>query len=303
MEFLLCVKVEQSIIRDDMGRQNASAVKVGIALSGGSTLGIAHIGVLKALIGYGIPIDCISGTSAGSVVATGFAFGLSIDRMIELSKDLDWKKISRMSYSKLGLRTNKPMEDYIIAELGDVKIEKSPIPLAIVSTDIETFETVTFTRGKVTDAVRASTCIPGYFVPVEIKGRMFVDGGTSENLPLGALEKMGATIKIGVNLAAHPMKSRPKTMFGVLMNSVISLAHHRNVALSSQADILIEPNLAKFDFMKFKDAELMMDEGYRSARKMIPIIKEMIELQQQKSSLMGKVKSFFKLNKLGIRYP
>jgi NTE family protein len=223
--------------------------------------------------------------------------------MIELSKDLDWKKISRMSYSKLGLRTNKPMEDYIIAELGDVKIEKSPIPLAIVSTDIETFETVTFTRGKVTDAVRASTCIPGYFVPVEIKGRMFVDGGTSENLPLGALEKMGATIKIGVNLAAHPMKSRPKTMFGVLMNSVISLAHHRNVALSSQADILIEPNLAKFDFMKFKDAELMMDEGYRSARKMIPIIKEMIELQQQKSSLMGKVKSFFKLNKLGIRYP
>ena len=112
---------------------------VGLALSGGSTLGIAHVGVLKAFAEEGIPIDYVSGTSAGSLVAGCHAFGMTPDQMEETMKTLNWRKLSRFAYSRLGVRSNKPMEAFLTDLLGDVDMDKAQIPLAMAEAWMRVF--------------------------------------------------------------------------------------------------------------------------------------------------------------------
>lgn len=265
---------------------------VGLALSGGSTLGIAHVGVLKALAEEGIPIDFISGTSAGALVAGCHAFGMTPDQMEETMKSLNWRKLSRFAYSKLGVRSNKPMEAFLIDLLGDVDIDKALIPLAIVATDIVTHEKVILRHSRLVDAVRASTCIPGYFTPVEVNGRLLVDGWLTENLPLSPLKDFGADIIIGVNLAVNPPHVRPEHLLDVVSASFSMLARARDQHYLQDVDVLIEPELTRFDSAKFKDVEHIMEEGYRAAKNAMPQIR--IALGKRKKRTRGKVHSWFR---------
>jgi NTE family protein len=213
------------------------------------------------------------------------------DEMVKVSMKLDWKKISKFSYSKLGLNSNKPMAVLITDFLGDVKIENAKMPLAIVATNIENYEKVVLRKGDLKTAVRASTCIPGFFAPVEFEGHLLVDGALSENLPLSPLENMGAEIKIGVNLNSNPVSVKPKNIIDVLVNSYTVMSRHRDLNLSEKTDILIEPDLNKFDFKEFKNMQAIMDEGYEETLKAIPLIKE--KIAEIEKSIPEK-KSFFK---------
>ncbi len=269
--------------------------KVGLALGGGSTYGVAHIGALVALTEAKIPIDCISGTSAGALVAACFAFDMPLDEMATLTKTLNWKKFSRFAYSTMGLRSNEPMNAFITDALGNVKIEDAHIPLAIVATNIETLEMVTFRSGPLQPAVRASTCIPGLFVPVEIDGAQLVDGGLTENVPLTALNEMGATLKIGINLINNKTISKPKNVFDILVASFQILSSHRDQNVPVHADIIIEPDLSPFDSMSFKNGEGMYNAGYSAAKKAIPLILEKLQTTEKKSeSLLTKFFSLWK---------
>lgn len=266
---------------------------VGLALSGGSTLGIAHVGVLKAFAEEGIPIDYVSGTSAGALVAGCLAFGMTPDQMEETMKTLNWRKLSRFAYSRLGVRSNKPMEGFLTDLLGDVDMDKALIPLAIVATDIVKHEKVILRHSRLVDAVRASTCIPGYFVPVEVNGRLLVDGWLTENLPLSPLKDFGADIIIGVNLAVNPPHVRPEHLLDVVSASFSMLARARDRHYLEDADILIEPELTRFDSSKFNDVEHIMEEGYLAAKKAIPAIKEKLHGKKRTRSLFSK--AFHKL--------
>lgn len=265
---------------------------IGLALSGGSTLGIAHVGVLKAFAEEGIAVDYISGTSAGALVAGCYAFGMTPEQMEETMKSLNWRKLSRFAYSKLGVRSNKPMEAFLIDLLGDVDMDKSQIPLAIVATDIIKHEKVVLRHSRLVDAVRASTCIPGYFTPVEVNGRLLVDGWLTENLPLSPLKDFGADVIIGVNLAVNPPHVRPEHLLDVVSASFSMLARARDQHYLQDANVLIEPELTRFDSAKFKDVEHIMEEGYRAAMKAMPQIKAV--LGKRRSRTPGKVKRWFK---------
>ena len=276
--------------------KQTSPKKLGLALSGGSTYGTAHVGVLKCFANHGIKIDMVSGTSAGTMVAACFAFQMPIEEIAELARGLNWRKLSSFARSTLGINTNKKMGAFLTDTLGDVNIENATIPLAIVATNIETHEMVLMQRGSLREAIRASTCIPGLFVPVEHDGMLLVDGGLTENLPLTALEKMGADIKIGVDLAAYPQKYRPRNAFEVLMSSITVLHEHRDAALRHKADILIKPDLSRFNSNEFKELEAMIDEGYRAAEAVMPQIKKLLEPEKVpglfirlRSSLFGRL--------------
>lgn len=247
---------------------------IGLALSGGSTLGIAHIGVLKAFEEEGIAVDFISGTSAGALVAGCYAFGMTAAQMEEVMKSLNWRKLSRFAYSKLGVRSNRPMEAFLIDLLGDVDMDAAQIPLAIVATDIVKHEKVVLRHSRLVDAIRASTCIPGYFTPVEVNGRLLVDGWLSENLPLSPLKDFGADVVIGVNLTVNPPEVRPNHLLDVVSASFSMLATARDQHYLQDADILIEPELTRFDSSKFSDVEHIMQEGYSAAKHAIPHIRE-----------------------------
>ncbi|HEV3245232.1 MAG TPA: patatin-like phospholipase family protein [Candidatus Paceibacterota bacterium] len=268
-------------------------IKIGVALSGGSAWGVAHVGVLAALLKHGIAVDCIAGTSAGAVVAAPFAFGVPIETIEEGAKKIEWKQVARFAYSRLGIRTNAALAKLIRELLGDADIKDAKIPLAIVATDIEKGEEKIFREGDVAEAVRASSAIPGYFSPVDIDGTLYVDGGISENLPLSPLKAMGADFTIGINLAGPMDPGRPKNLGQVVARSFEVLYRSRDRLLVSNADILIEPNVASFRPRTFDEAGELYDEGFRAGEAAVPAIKmKLALLKAARSNFWQRVKEF-----------
>lgn len=269
--------------------------KVGLALSGGSALGICHVGAIKALKENKIPIDCVSGTSAGSIAATCLAFGIPIKKMAEISKKVSWSSVSKFGYSKMGLNSNRPVGEIINEIIGDAKIEDAHIPLAIVATDIDTGQKIVFRKGSVAEAVMASTCLPGLFVPVQIKGKKMVDGGLIENLPLSPLKEMGAEIRIGVDLGHWRTLKKSRNVLEVITNSYSILTGTQAAFIPGQAEILIEPHLEKFSSSDFDRADELMEEGYRAASSAISKIKNQLgDGIEYPESFMHKIIGFFK---------
>ncbi|HRZ34041.1 MAG TPA: patatin-like phospholipase family protein [Candidatus Moranbacteria bacterium] len=275
---------------------NNKKISIGLALSGGSALGAAHIGVIKALSENNIPISCVSGTSAGSIVASFLAFGVSLERMIEISKTIDWSTISEFRYSKMGLESNEPISEITIATIGDVNIEDAKIPLAIVATDIDTGKEVILRKGNVAKAIMASTCLPGIFIPIQNKGKKLVDGGLVENLPLSPLKSMGAEINIGVNLRHDNKKTR--NILDVISNAYNTLSKAQTILLDDQADLIIRPNVKKFDSFDFEKHDILIEEGYKATILMMPKIKERIFAPSSESkSFIQKIFDFWKFKK------
>lgn len=280
--------------------------KIGIALSGGSARGIAHIGVLQALIDHKIPISCIAGTSAGAIVATAFAFKVPMEKLQEKAKSLSWYSLPNFPTSALGLASNQSVKNIMEQFIGDADFSEAKIPLAIVATNIETGEKVVYSKGSVSLAVRASACIPGLFVPVEIDGLKMVDGGLSESLPLSPLQNMDADIKIGVNVIHWHSVRKVTNILDVLSNSVDIVAEHQKENPLDYADVIIEPNLSNFGASDFKKTDAIVAEGYRAATLKIPEIKKLIE--ERKRSLSAdqagaKPKTFLAKIRRWFRHP
>ena len=177
---------------------------IGLALSGGAARGMAHVGVLRALTENGIPIDCIAGTSAGSLVAGAFASGLSIDQIEDFGLKLRWRHIGRVTMSRLGVQSSERFEYDLRERLPITKFEELPIPFAAVATDLKTGVAVVMRdKGDVPFAIRASCTIPGWYVPViDEQGRQLVDGGLVAVIPSSVARALGADIVIAVDVNA-----------------------------------------------------------------------------------------------------
>jgi len=254
-----------------------SDIKIGLALGGGTALGFAHIGVLKAFEDEGVPIDFISGTSAGAIIGSLYAFGVSFKDIEDEANNLNWKKAAKIHPSKLSIATNDAVKKILEKHIGKkADISDAKIPLAIVATDIESGAKIIFKSGNVIDTVLASSCLPGLFAPVQIQGMMLVDGGIVENVPVSPLKGMGADVIAGVNLLKYRKYSRPENIMGVLSNSFDMINHKISTQpISGSAHILIEPNLSGYymgDIAKWRE---IADEGYKEAIKHIDAIKKL----------------------------
>ncbi len=237
--------------------------RIGVALSGGGALGIAHIGVLQSLADHDIAIDGIAGTSAGAIVAACHAFGVPMEKVVERIRELRWYAIPKLSFSGLGLFSHAALTSFIEDFLKDARIEDARIPLAIIATDLETGECETFTKGPLMSALTASASIPGIFVPVAIGDRLLVDGSLADNLPFAALKEMGADVRIGVNVNRWVSERRPKNLLDVTMRALEIAATYRGHA--GEGEVLIEPHLEAFTPSDFSKADGMIKEGYRAA--------------------------------------
>jgi NTE family protein len=231
----------------DVSRKN-----IGLALGGGAVLGAAHIGVLRAIDELNITVSHIAGTSIGSVVGSLFAFGKSWQEIEEIAVELDWLDISSMSISQYSLLSNKKISQIIKDNLGSVDIEDASIPLCIVATDISRGERVLLKQGDLVNAVMASTCIPGIFKPIESENRLLVDGGFTENVPVLAVQEMGAKFIIGVDLNAKFPFKKPVNIIELLMNSVQLALVNAAKLQTEKADIIIAPDLSAFNMYDTK---------------------------------------------------
>ena len=179
-----------------MRLQDKNRPRIGLALGGGAARGLAHLGVLKVLIEEKIPIDFIAGVSVGSIVAAGFAAGLSMEQLIQQAESVTWKHLSRWSLSLQGFNRNDRMADWLESLLPVSTFEELKVPLRVLATDLRTGKPVVLERGPLFPAIRASCAIPGLYVPVEVNGYLLADGYLTCNLPVQQVREMGANIVV-----------------------------------------------------------------------------------------------------------
>ena len=255
--------------------------RIGLALSGGSARGIAHVGVLKALAEYEIPISCIAGTSAGAIVAGSWASGMPLADIETMGRTLRWRDLGRMTMSRMGVQVNDRLENYLRNRLPVTRFEDLPIPLAVVATDLKTGTAVVMRdQGDVPFAIRASCAIPGWYVPVtDGEGRQLVDGGLVAGLPTGVVRAMGAemVIAVDVNAEGATFIGPTHSMLSVLLHSMLVVQRTAGLAQLEQADCVIMPRLGHIRWDEISRGEEFMAAGYEATVESMPEIRRLIE--------------------------
>ena len=254
--------------------------KIGLALSGGGARGFAHIGAVKSLIDNDIPIDLISGTSAGSFVGGVLASGLSIDEIIAIGKKISWFGVAGFSYSPRGLLSNAPMGKFINDNFPVLEFEKLPVPFAAVACDLETGDEVVLKdEGDLAEAIRASCAIPGVFMPVvDGKGRALIDGGVVSPMPTRAVREMGADIVIAVDLltCGSSFWGRPSTLLGTFFQSAMMMIRTASRNQHYRADIVIEPKIAHIRPDEIAKRDELIDLGEKAVLEKIDEIRTLL---------------------------
>ncbi len=245
--------------------QPPKRLRVGVALGGGFARGIAHLGVLSVLEKEHIPVDFLAGTSAGAMLAIAYASGHPISEIIAQARATRFKDFGNWRLSWMGLASNQKLEHYPRKYLGVTTFEELKIPLAIAATDLGKGEPVYFTSGPLGPALRASCAYPGMFVPVELDGRILVDGFLAAPVPVEALRKMGADVVIAIFLEAANNR-KPTSIVDVIGLSFSILQRHADLEWRRTADIIIEPVVKDFLWDDFEKTSELIAAGENAAR-------------------------------------
>lgn len=244
-----------------------NSTTLGLALGGGAVLGAAHIGVLQALDDRGLRVTHLTGTSMGALVASLYASGHSGKAIEHLAKDLRWPELTSFFPSRLGLFSMDRLQALLSRESGGRAIQDLDIRLALVATDIGTGERVVMARGDLASAACASACVPGLFVPVEREGRLLVDGGLVENLPVSPLKEWSVSPILAVDAHMGRTFHRPRTLPEVLGNALdMTMANHARLQ-KDDVDVLIAPDTASWSRSEMEDVPGLVREGYQAAQK------------------------------------
>ena len=242
---------------------------------------MAHVGVLRALLENDIRIDCVAGTSAGSIVGGAFAAGMSVDEIADFGRKLRWRHIGRLTLSRLGVQTNARLESFMRSRLPVTKFEDLPIPFAAVATDLKTGQAVVMKdKGDVAFAIRASCTIPGWYVPVpDAEGRQLVDGGLVAVIPSAATRALGAdtVIAVDVNSAGASFISSSGSLIGVLLQSMMVIQKSVSTQHCEMSDLVITPKVGHIRWDQVRRADELMLAGYEAGLESIPAIRKLID--------------------------
>ncbi|HEX7417102.1 MAG TPA: patatin-like phospholipase family protein, partial [Steroidobacteraceae bacterium] len=284
----------------------AARPRIGLVLSGGGARGTAHIGVLKVLDELHVPIDAIAGTSMGAVVGGLYASGFTGKEIDSIVSSLDWQDAFRDRPPRTDLTFRRKQEDQnflVKLPLGlrggrfllprgliqgqrlsqtlrrltlpvaqITNFDELPVPFRAVATDLETGDSVVMGSGDLTDAMRASLSAPGVFAPVERDGRLLVDGGLAENLPIDVARMMGVDVLIVVDVG-FPLRNREAlTTAPIVSNQMLAILIRRNGQLQRATltanDIVIDPPLGEASSFNFGIVRDAIAKGELAARGM-----------------------------------
>ncbi|WP_133150092.1 patatin-like phospholipase family protein, partial [Vibrio splendidus] len=277
---------------------------VAVVLAGGGAKGAAHIGVLKALEEMQIPVDYITGTSMGSYVGGLYATGMSADEIESFIYTVDWNRGYRDRVNRSDRRVrDKEYEDryQLNTDLGlgwgEIKARKgvvqgqnmlrilrettgnlSPfdsfdhlaIPYRSVATDIIKLEEVVIDHGHLVDAMMASMSVPGALPPYEVDGRMLVDGGVTNNMPVDVARAMGADIVIAVDISSNYKDKEDFTTFlsaaDQLSNYLVRRSTQEQAETLTDDDVFLRPDVGQMDTTEFDKMPGAYQAGYDAAR-------------------------------------
>ncbi len=278
--------------------------RIGLVLSGGGAKGMAHVGVLRVLEEMRIPVDLVVGTSAGSAVGALYASGMPVNDIEQRFIRMDWLSSFRDDPGRVYKPVRRKQDDWrfplvpgfgvradglhlgggIIAgqNLGFIlnqltrnaalveDFDRLPIPFRAVATDLETGEQVVIGDGNLSEAIRASMSIPGVYAPVERDGRLLVDGGVANNLPISVARELGADIIIAIDITDKLMGTDELRSAFSVVGQLTTIMTRRNtdqqLGLLAESDILIRPDLEGYTSADFYDAAALFELGASSAR-------------------------------------
>ncbi len=256
----------------------ASEVKVGLALGGGFARGIAHIGVLQALLSNQIPIHLVAGTSAGSLVGALFCAGLDPWMLERSAEQMNWRGLIRLRLRRDGLLDMQGLEQFILGHIGDIDFQDLKIPFTATATDLTTGKEALLDSGKVSAAVRASCAFPGIFLPVRVGRQTLVDGGLTHPIPTDVVRRMGADVVIGVDLNRPSGEPKPpRNLLHIIMSSLALVQRPQTEWALGEADVIIQPDLHTFSIIELERVSEMVQAGREAAQKVIPAIRKAIE--------------------------
>lgn len=242
--------------------------KIGIALGGGGSRGFVHLGVYQALKDKGIEPEIIAGTSAGSIVGSFLASGLTPKEVFERFKDKKINKISKVHLPVDGLMAMDGLRK-MLEELPYKRIEDLPIPFFATIANLNTGKVEYRNSGPLADLVVASSSIPILFTPVVIDGYQYVDGGVFDNMPVKPIRKL-CEKTIGVNIMPVPEKKKVHNLIQISRRVFDLSVHGASVMLGRDCDLVLEPpGLEKYDILSNKHADELFNIGYQHAKKIL----------------------------------
>lgn len=297
----------------DVHTTEEDTLKVGLVLSGGGALGIAHLGILQAIEEAGLRIDYITGTSMGSMVGGLYSIGYTTDQLIEIAKSSNFTELFTerpnrryiTNYEKgfdnrtiasfpvtsgridlpLGIITGQNVYSFLTnltwTAQGTENFDDFPIPFAAIATKLETGEAKVFRSGYLPDAIRASISIPSAFTPHEIDGVKYIDGGLIRNIPVQDAYDMGANYTIAVD-ASSPLMPQDslQTLTSILNQTVLFRVNDNAQAELEKADYVIRiDELDKYTAADFDLAELFIEIGQREGKKHVEKFRELAQKQ------------------------
>lgn len=273
--------------------------KTCLVLSGGGARGFTHVGVIKVLERLRVPIDCVVGTSMGSIVGGLYASGMSGAEIEAAFLKTDWSALGSEKVDRSRLGVTRRADDYTYPlglEMGvaadgvslpsgvvsggkfeqllqtltahvpeSIHFDVLPLPFRTVATDLESGQEVVIQEGNLYEAIRASMSVPGLFSPIELNGRLMADGGLVKNLPVDVARKLGAQRVIAVNIGTPLTPRNELRSLLSVSQQMINILTEQNVtaqkALLGPQDVLISPDLAGFSFLDFARATELVRIG------------------------------------------
>ena len=306
--------------------------KIGLALSGGGAKGFAHIGVLKVLEENGIPVDCISGTSMGSIVGGLYAMGYSADELEKIVIGINWDNLFDDTLD----RKNTPMEQKILNERyfasiafrddgidipsgllnghktymelkkltwnaeGVKNFADLPIPFVALATNLSTGNAVKFENGDLAQVMSASMAIPSIFSPVKIGGELYVDGMMSRNFPVEDVKGLGADIVIGVDVGSDIEKDKQYNVFNIINQVFAYRGFESSQEQRKMVDYLLIPGLEDYSPTDFDKVQEIIETGEKAAREQLDKLMELAIYQQKKVETLTKVDKNLYIEKLEL---
>ncbi|MBI5283187.1 MAG: patatin-like phospholipase family protein [Candidatus Solibacter usitatus] len=278
--------------------QGGKRPKIGLALSGGSALGLSHVGVIRWFEEHRIPIDYIAGASMGSLVGGLFATGKNAAELQQFVAEIDWDQALAPTapYADLAFRRKEDAREYPSAfEFGLKKgislpsglsagqgvglvlsrfaapydgigeFDNLPTPYRAVATDLVSGEEMVFHDGPLFDALRASMSLPALFAPVRRGKMVLVDGGAVNNIPVDVVRAMGADIVIAVALQRPPDPTRLNSLLGVAARTITVMIEANERRSLGRADLVVMPDLQGMDAIAYNKWREFQDRGYQAA--------------------------------------
>lgn len=247
--------------------------RIALALGAGAARGLAHIGVLQVLQEAGVEVRYLAGTSVGALVAALFAAGVDLYELEKIAKGLRLKHLVDFVLPGPGLIGGEKLRGFLNLFLRGKTFADLCLPLAVVATDLQTGEEVVIREGPVVEAVLASCAIPGVFIPVRYRGRLLVDGGLVDRVPVQVTQEMGAELVVAVDVGPSLKASRLRSLPEITIQAIDIMQEEVMRLKARAADVFIRPPVGEFSALRLDRGGELIRLGRSAAESALPAIR------------------------------